>query len=228
VVNSSATQEKVSELYDARNYPIIPMGINTSLFSPSSNKMRNNVFQIIFVGRAARVKGPIYLCKAIRLLVNEGRRNLSLKIVGTGPELSNLKRYVARNNLKKYITFTGWVAHKELPKYYNSADVLVAPSIITTSGSREAFGLALAEALACGTPVIGTKVGGTKDIVADKINGYLVVQKNESEIASAITELMDNPVLATIMGNKGRTWVIKNFSWAVVVKKYRAVFNNVL
>ena len=83
------------------------------------------------------------------------------------------------------IIFTGRVLKKN-SLYYSTSDIVVAPSL------QEAFGLTITEAMACGKPVIGTRVGGIPDQIVDGHNGFLVEPKNPSEIAQKIIWIIEN------------------------------------
>lgn len=228
VVNSSATQEVARSLFPGRDYPIIPMGIDTDLFAPSATSSKNKKLEILFAGRVVEEKGPIYLCQAINQLVKAGNKNVHLTIAGTGPELAKLKSYTTRHKLASYIRFTGWISHEKLAGLYASCDVTVAPSIISKKGWQEAFGLIFAESLACGTPVIGTKTGGIKDIVKDGQTGFLVEQKDAAALAAAIQKFLADPTLAPKMGKRGRKFIVDNYSWEKIGERYQRVFEDVL
>lgn len=228
IVNSSATQAKAESLFAGRDYPIIPMGIDTDLFVPLAAKPKHDKLEILFVGRVASDKGPIYLVKAINELVASNQKKLHLTIVGSGPELARLQSYVGRHKLAKFIDFAGWTQHEELPKYYASADLLVAPSIINKNGWQEAFGLIFAEALACGTAVIGTSTGGIKDIVRDGETGFLVEQKDPTALALAIQKFLDDPALVITMGQRGRKFIVNNFAKDKTAKRYQQIFDELI
>src|SRR5690606_2076274 len=151
IVNSSATLEACKELYD-RQYELIPMGIDMDKFKPGTPskelKKRHGLgrFTILFVGRLSEVKGVNYLIEACAMLKNSDA-DFTCLVVGDGPLKSSLERVVADNKLSRQVKFVGWVSDAdELKDYYNTADVLVGPSL------SEALGLVFVEASACGLP----------------------------------------------------------------------------
>ena len=225
VVNSTATQKACQKIYARKKYPIIPMGINTSLFKKPKNKSKNNIFSILFVGRLSPEKGIMYLCEATLLLAKDGH-NVELKIVGEGTEKSKVQMFIKDNHLEENIKLEGWQQPKKLVGYYQQADVLVSPSVVDKEGRQEAFGLVLAEAAACGLPIITSDVGGTKDIVRDGINGYFVPQKDPLALENKIRYLMENKNLREQMGKSGQELINEQYSWGSVAKKYQRIFKN--
>lgn len=227
VVNSSATLEAVQSLYSGREYRVIPMGIDTELFSASkTNKTQDDKLDILFVGRLSEEKGVVYLCQAIKQLITEGNNDVELTIAGSGPEEDKIKAFISENKLEDYIKMVGWVDPVELPDYYREADIFVGPSIVSDTGWQEAFGLVFAESLATGTPVIATKTGGIKDIVIDGENGFLVPDKNPTAITDKLGDVLNDKTLLTMMQIKAREHIINNFAWEAVIDKYDEVFSS--
>lgn len=221
VVNSSATQRACLELFDDREYPIIPMGVDVRDFKPKANVARkpSAPLRILFVGRVVDDKGVIYLCRAVNKL-NSQRLKVHLDIIGDGPGLDRLRHFVDKNNAQKFITIHGGKNLTQLPGFYRQADVFVGPSIQGKSGWKEAFGVVFAEALACGTPVIATDVGGTRDIVKDGKNGFIVPQKDSEAIAEKLLLIYKDPQLALKLGRHGSKFIRDNFGWDSVTKLY--------
>jgi len=225
VTNSSATQGKCKEFWPSREYPIIPMGIDTEKFDLPREPHQG--YRVLFVGRLVPNKGVRHLCEAVSLL-HKQYYNMCLEVIGDGPERSALEQYVADNNLQDVITFAGWVQPEILPMHYAATDVFVGPSIEDEHGAREALGLVFAEASAAGLPVVATDVGGIKDIVQDKVTGIIVHQKDIQAIADAIIYLYDHPQEARAMGERGQKTVREKFSWGSVAERYIDVFDKLI
>lgn len=231
IVNSSATQNACQDLYPGRDYPIIPMGIDIEKFSKPKieeikkvkDKYKLNSFTVLFIGRLSEEKGVIFLIEALEKLKKE-KREFKALIVGEGSEKPKLEKAIKDKKLEDSVILTGWVDSDEVPFYYAAADVFVGPSIISTTGWQEAFGLVFAESLASGTPVIGTRTGGIKDIVVNGKNGFLVDDKDSDKIADKLRKLMDEPQLLKSMQRNAQQHMTDNFSWETTTKRYKEIF----
>jgi glycosyltransferase involved in cell wall biosynthesis len=226
VANSSATEAECKKLF-SRDYHVIPMGVDTSLFTARSPKPASRIFELLFVGRLDEKKGVRYLCEATKLLIE---RNIAVHttIVGDGDTRKELEDYVLNSGLEQAITFTGGLPHEQVAAHYAKADAFVGPSIQSKTGWQEAFGLVFAEASATGVPVIATATGGISDIVKDGVNGLTVPQKDASAIADAVEKLIRDQALCQKLGANGPDFIRQNFAWPVIIEKYKAVFENLL
>jgi glycosyltransferase involved in cell wall biosynthesis len=126
--------------------------------------------------------------------------NAKLIIGGTGPEKEKSEKLTEELNLKKNVVFMWYIENMVLSKYYASSDIFVLPSI-NLNGLTEALGVVLLEAMARGTPAIGTTVGGVPDIIKDGYNGFLVEQKSSEQIAERVLELLNNEELRERFSN---------------------------
>jgi phosphatidylinositol alpha-1,6-mannosyltransferase len=125
------------------------------------------------------------------------------------------------------VIFVGYVHDDQLPKYYNLCDIFVLPNRVTVKsalkGDYEGFGIVFLEASACGKPVIGGRSGGVTDAILDGLTGYLVDPLSSEDIASVIKRLIDDHALREKMGDAGRDWVVKNFDWKVLMKRFEEI-----
>ena len=112
-----------------------------------------------------------------------------------------------------------------MPNYYATADIFILPSIITESGDTEGLGVVLLEAIASGTVVIGSNVGGIPDIIKDRKTGLLVDEKEPNQISEAIIKLLSNESLKTKLINNARNHVKQNYSWKIIKEKFEKVYN---
>lgn len=197
---------------------LINHGVNTSRFHPREegyDRVSEDRLTVLFVGRLITRKGAD---TAIRSLASTERDDVELLIAGKGRQRSSLEELVRKLNVERQVEFLGYIPEDELPKLYSASDVLVFPP------TYEGFGLVFLEAMACGTPVIGTSVGGVPDIVENGETGYIV---NESlEIADCIERLADSPeLLASISSAAAET--AEAMDWAHVAKQVEAVYERV-
>ncbi len=223
---SNALKNEALRLYPKENIEVIPMGINTDLFSAEKYtpeiKTRfgiNNKF-LLFAGRLVEKKGLEYLLLAMPEVLRQFP-DTKLLVVGDGPEKNSLKTLAKKLNIEKNIIFAGSIEHKKLPEYFAAADIFIGPSVQASGGDSEGFGLVFAEALSCKTPVITTDLPAIADIVQNNINGFAVEQKNSKELAKKIIFLLKNPDKIKEMGEAGRKFVSANFDWKIVSEKYK-------
>jgi glycosyltransferase involved in cell wall biosynthesis len=138
----------------------------------------------VFVGRLTRQKGVHVLLEALARLRREGL-TLDLLIVGDGPERAALKAQAIAAGLP--VVFTGFVPPEQVAAHLRDRRVFILPS------EREGLGLAVAEALTQGVPVVATRSGGIPDLVTDPEAGILVPPNDPSALATAIREAATNP-----------------------------------
>ena len=164
-----------------KNIKVIPNGIDLKRFEGLERK-RHDGFVVITVARLEKVKGIEYLVKSISNLKSQ-ISNLTCLIIGDGSERKNLEDLVKKLGLQEKVKFLGPIPNEKIPEYLAQADCFCLPSL------REGFGIAILEALAAGLPVIGTNVGGIKDIVDNGQTGILVEPQNSQAIAQAIQKI---------------------------------------
>ncbi len=175
-----------------RKTSLLMNAIDTEKFRPNKiyrSKMRyrfdikSNQYSILFVGRIAKTKGPARLLECIPLF-----RKLEIPfqifLAGEGSYMPYIKNYVKTYNYGDCVNILGLIPHDELPYYYNMADVVVLLS------EMEGVPMVVLEALACGTPVVASRVGGIPDIITHGKNGILVEQLTTERIAISIIKAL--------------------------------------
>jgi D-inositol-3-phosphate glycosyltransferase len=211
---------------------IIPGGVALDLFKPfPRDEARGKIGLdssgpiLLFVGRIQRLKGLEVLLRAFALLNDiDGR----VVVVGGQPstvhesrEISRLQHLAVRLGIAERVTFGGAVPHDRLPLYYSASDVTVMPS------SYESFGLVAVESLACGTPVVATRVGGLTSIVRDGETGFLVPWRDPALFAERLRTLLGDPRLMSSMRARARASVDR-YSWARIADEHLALYDEVL
>ncbi len=232
-VNSAFTKSAVAKI-TKKPIRVIPMGVDLGLFSSSSASaasairkkylVRGNL--LLFVGRLAEKKGVAYLVSAMAVVIKKFP-DAKLVIVGDGPEKPSLQQQAQRLNLSGSVVFAGSVPNNELPAYYRAADAFILPSIVAKSGDTEGLGVVLLEAIAAGTPVIASDVGGIPDIVVHNKTGLLVGQKSPQELAAAISKLLGSSRLRKRLSSAARAR-ISFFSWGKVAEEFYFLFKKLL
>ncbi len=213
VVSTEEEKQDVVRLYDAvpRKVSVVPAGVDLDLFEPIEKPIAREALGIrekrviLYVGRIERLKGIEILLRSAALV--EDIADMRVLIVGGHPEndteQDRLRALTAELGLQDVVTFTGAVEQAELPNYYNAADAFVLPS------HSESFGLAALEAMACGTPVVASRVGGLKTFIDSGETGYLVPWRCPEPFAQRLEMLLANPELKNAMGTAARAKALK-------------------
>lgn len=195
---------------------LLPLAADTEMFHPDVRRgyirekhgIQGDI--VLFVGSLNRThfgKGLPVLMRAIQRLVREeGRRHLWLVIAADGELESYFAQLASDLGISDRVVYARNVRRDELPLYYRDSNVFVLPSVWV-----EAFGLVLAEAMACGTPVIGSNIGGIPYVVGDA--GLLVNPGSDKELSLAIAKILDDPKLAANLSEWGRTRIVSEFTW---------------
>jgi phosphoheptose isomerase len=138
------------------------------------------------------------------------------------PEIGRLQAIAEEEGIADRVTFSGRRRRDMLRYYYSAADVFV------TTPWYEPFGITPVEAMACGTPVIGSRVGGVKYTVADGVTGYLVPPRNPEAVAQQIAVLLKDADLLARLGKQARERANRLFTWSKVGKAMAALYEEVL
>ena len=212
---------------------VISMGVDATLFSPHH---RNNAIRekydingpfLIFVGRLTEKKGVQYLIDAM-VIVKAEIPDAKLLIVGHGELEEKLKNRVVKLGLMDIILFTGGISNNSLPEYYASADIFIGPSINTSDGDSEGFGLTFVEAAMSGCILIGSKVGGIEEIIHDGGTGFLVPPKNVPALAKMIVYVLKNINKFNELKRNGRERALHKFEWNGITRKYNKLMKAVM
>jgi glycosyltransferase involved in cell wall biosynthesis len=149
--------------------------------------------------------------KAIKLL-KKMLSNVHLTICGEGPEKERLINLIYELGLVNDVRMTGFISSSKLPSYYQAADFFILPT-----RCLEGFGLVTPEAMACGTPVLGTPIGGTKEILSRFNSKFLFASPAPEAMAlgmhKIIQKYIDDPEKYHNLRNSCRDYVEKNYSW---------------
>lgn len=208
------------EWVSKKKLQVIYNGVDTEKFKPLDTN-GEGINRIACVASLFEHKGHKYLIDAMSQIINRCSSKIKLEIIGDGVLRKDLEEQVKRLGLENNIEFKGEIS--------NIADILPFFDIaVLTSSLREGLGISLLEAMACGLPVIGTKIGGIPEVIADEKNGILVAPQNSEELAKAILKIMNNKSLARQMGEKSRSIACEKFSQKLMIKKIEKLYENLL
>ncbi|MEO0095245.1 MAG: glycosyltransferase family 4 protein [candidate division WOR-3 bacterium] len=206
ITNSEFVSQKYSRYISQKKINLIYYGISVpseknldSIYSSTPDK-----FKIAIIGNINRTKNQMDAVQAVDVLKKRGLK-LALYIVGNGDEsyTNQIKQYVREHGLEEDVYLMGYVENP-FPLICNS-DILLMCSLC------EAFGRVTVESMLMGKPVIGTKSGGTKEIIHENFNGYFYTPGNYIELAQKIEYLINNPEVRKQMGENGCKWAKQKF-----------------
>lgn len=231
VASSQHEREAMVRLYNARGHKIevIPCGVDVELFRPMNQGLARRRLGIqdskvvLFVGRIEPLKGVDILIRAVAQL--DRRDPVRALIVGGepggDPEIRRLESMSQELGISSQVSFLGRVEQEQLPTYYNAADVCVVPSYY------ESFGLVALEAMACGTPVIASRVGGLPTVVKGGVTGYLIPWRCPEPFADGLDVLLNSPAIRKAMGQASRSLALR-MQWSAVAEQMLALYQLLL
>ncbi|WP_344455367.1 glycosyltransferase [Actinocorallia aurantiaca] len=204
---------------------IVPCGVDLRLFRPDGPAAgRNGRFRVLSVSRLVRRKGLDTVLEAMarlpeaELLVAGGpaRRDLD-----RDPEIARWRAVAERHGISDRVVFLGGVPHEEVPALMRSADVVVGVPWY------EPFGMVPVEAMACGTPVVASAVGGHLDTVVDGTTGLLVPPRDPRALAGALRRVLDAPGWCRTLATAAVRRAHSLYSWEQVAQGTEAVYTKV-
>ena len=203
IVGSTGISEKKVE--------VVPNAVNTEVFYREPvNKIRS----ILYVGRITAEKGIDTLVKAMPKVLKEAA---DTKLIIVGPKKygferggyeEQLRQLIKKLRIEQNVVFLGAIPLNDLRKMYSQASVFCLPSVW-----QEPFGLALIEAMACETAVIGTRVGGIPEAISEGKDGLLVNPNSVEELVKAIIRILSDDRFAQNLGKNGRKKVLEKYTF---------------
>jgi D-inositol-3-phosphate glycosyltransferase len=218
-------RDQIARLYgiSKERMSIVPCGVDLHHFQPQDRAQAraalglNGEPTVLFLGRPDPLKGGDLLIQAMGLLEQPATALMVGGKLEGDSQLEHLRELAQERGLQDQIRFVGAVPQNDLPRYYSAADLMVVPSYY------ESFGLVAVEALACGTPVIATKVGGLQYIVQDGENGFLIPWRCSGLFAETIEDTLGDEELLAQLRAAARPSV-RRYSWRSVAAHIRQVY----
>lgn len=216
---------------------VIPPGVDVSHFYPIPSDeakmyvgLKPDDRMILFVGRIEPLKGVDTLIEAVSCLQLKGIHRVHLAIIGGDPSASPQEMSAEMARLQKLcddlcvgqtVVFLGKRDQDKLPYYYSAAELLVMPS------HYESFGMVALEAMACGTPVIASEVGGLAYLVRDGETGFTVPDQEPEVLTEKITWLLNDPELHRMMSERAVEYA-QDYAWEKITRQIVAVYEELL
>lgn len=242
IVATPAEVEQMESLYhaDTSRVEVIPPGVDISRFYPiAKDEAREFVGigrddrMVLFVGRIERLKGIDILLKAFATMKPLGLMPNCphyLVVIGGEPdansetmtaEMARLQNMVEELGIDEVVVFLGKRGQETLPYYYSAAEVVVMPS------HYESFGMVALEAMACGTPVIASQVGGLQYLVKDGETGYMIPDGNPTILGEKLAQIICNDELRERLGVQAHQHA-QEYSWQNITRQIIQTYNSLL
>lgn len=202
---------------------VIPFGLDSSRWEtrPSQADQLRDRYRgplILFLGRLVYYKGLEVLIEAMPNI------EATLLIVGGGPVRANLESQIGKLGLGEKVVMIGEVADEERSAYYHAADIFVLPS----TSRAEAFGIAMLEAMACGTPAISTELGtGTSWVNLNEETGLVIPARDPLALASATKALLSDPSRRFSLGSAAQSRVRTRFTRSQMLASLASLYRDV-
>ncbi|MCC6500343.1 MAG: glycosyltransferase [Anaerolineales bacterium] len=237
VVATLAELTQLRFLYkaDASKMVVIPPGVNVSRFYPIPSDeakefvgLKPDDRMILFVGRIEPLKGVDTLLEAMSCLQMKESRPVHLAIIGGDPsaspekmnaEMARLKNLCEVLGLDQSVVFLGVRDQDKLSYYYSAAEVVVMPS------HYESFGMVALEAMACGTPVIASEVGGLAYLVRDGETGFTIPAEEPETLCEKLSWLLNDPDLHDSMSKRAVEYA-QDYAWEKVAEQIVDLYNH--
>jgi D-inositol-3-phosphate glycosyltransferase len=240
IAATPAEKAQIQWLYqaDVEKIGIIPPGVDLSRFYPIPEDEAKEVIGIppcdqvlLYVGRIEPLKGIDTLIEAIAYMHrSEPDLPFCLAVIGGDPhslpddqtaEMKRLKELCNLNGLDDQVAFLGKRDQDLLPYYYSAAEAVVVPS------HYESFGMVALEAMACGTPVVASQVGGLAYLVQDGVTGYTVPSNDVPALATRLSDLIRDKALRDRLGDQAAQSA-KQFSWEIIARQIRDLYQELI
>ncbi|MQF80414.1 glycosyltransferase family 1 protein [SAR202 cluster bacterium AD-493-K16_JPT_193m] len=209
IASTSDEQRLLMSLYhvDPGKIRVIPIGVDLEMFQPGNKKDARSrlglgdIDTVLFVGRPDAIKGLEIVLQALTYVSPP----TILKLLVIGDNLG-YEGFIEDLDLSGMVELIGTRDHQLMPLYYQASDVCIVPSYY------ESFSMVALEAMACGVPVIASKVGGLQTVVQDGRTGFLVSNQSSREFAIKVDTLLRDRSLRTLFGYQSRQ-VAEDFGW---------------
>ncbi|MCE7982421.1 MAG: glycosyltransferase family 1 protein [Caldilinea sp. CFX5] len=174
---------------------------------------------LLYLGALTPRKNLRFLLEVVRA-VSEHVPTVHLLLAGSGPQETELRRDAQELGVQERVSFTGYLAEADKVRYYNLADLFVFPSLL------EGFGMAVAEAMACGVPVVSSNAASLPEVVGEA--GLLAAPTDGAGFAAQIVRLLTDEALRRSLGEAGRAHVRQHFSWQQAAQQTYAAYEQVV
>ena len=207
---------------------LIRHGVDLQGFQPATAGAKSSQAPLILsVGRLVEKKGFADLLQVCRLLKERGCR-FRCEIYGEGPLRAELDAFIQQHGLANQVILAGARTQQELVTIYQEAAVFILIPVITEDGDRDGIPNVLAEAMACGLPVVTTTVAGITELVIHDHNGLVFEPHDVQAVATGLAELLDDEPQRKRLGEAARRTVSRRFDTRIAARRLAALFDQAL
>jgi glycosyltransferase involved in cell wall biosynthesis len=202
------------------SFRVIRNGVDIDRFRPAqSHRQLNGPLMIGVASRLQPSKGFEDLFRALAILAEDDLHPV-LQIAGDGGFRETLESQIGKLGLGQQVKFLGFV--RDMEKFYRSIDLAVLPSL------SEGLPIFVLEAMACGIPIVATDVGGTREVLRDGIDGFIVAAREPAILADALRKLLQNPEDRRRMGVNARCRIEAGFSSTIFFERVSELYQEML
>jgi glycosyltransferase involved in cell wall biosynthesis len=219
VVANSSGLARLSERIDAAPVAVIPNGVDTEFFSPGpANPVDSSQVRLLFAGRFQSQKNLFLLLDQFAEAAKRSQISLHLTLIGDGPDRAALHAHATVLGIADRIVWPGWLDKTQLLAAYRQADVFLNPSLY------EGMPNTVLEAMACGLPVIASRIMGNEDLVIDGDTGLLFALSNPTGLSASILTLAESPARRAKMSAHARRITCERYAWDATAAQYASLF----
>ncbi|RJP60311.1 MAG: glycosyltransferase family 4 protein [Candidatus Auribacter fodinae] len=211
------------------NYKVIPLALDIDDFkyTPEKDKMRRHIgleknrTYFLFTGALVERSGIFVLLRAMEQLKKE-YTDFSVIVIGNGPLKSKIAKWITQYQLNDHCIFHTLATHERISHYYAACNAVIAPIIIDAEGATDGMPSSVQEGLACGVPVIASRLSGVNDLIKHGVNGWLFEPGNHSELAEYMALLFKPLKLKKLKTSAQKT--AERYDSETVANQYYDIF----
>ena len=187
--------------------------IDIAIFK-KTKELAERTYQIGYFGRFSKEKGVLEFAQSLPLILKY--KESKVIMVGGGEQKEEIDGILTNDNIQSKVELTGWIENKKIPDYLNDVKMVIVPSY------SEGIPNIVLEAMACGTLVLSTPVGGIPDVIKDGETGFIMEDNSPECIARNVIRVLNHPKLEGIVNN-ARNLIAEKYTYDATVERYRKI-----
>lgn len=222
VANSQGLKEAAENNVRGSMVEVVENGIDLETFYPSDCRDQTSGLRLLFVARFAINKRLDLLLQACKEMLDEGEADWSLTVIGDGPLRPDYETFLASDErLRQRVHLLGWIKIENLRDHYHSSDVFVLTS------DYEGMPSVVLQAMACGLPIISTRVQGSEGMIVDGVNGYFIPYRDVPALKGAIRNFLHHREWLQSFGEQSIR-LVERYDWKYAASRYLDYYRRAL